>query len=159
VTEEFDLSVQKLKFRDMRYERSAGAVIFRREDGKIKYLLLHYPAGHWDFVKGNIEEGEEEIETVIRETKEETGISDLTIFENFREEISYRYRRDEELVYKEVVFYLAESGEKNVRLSYEHVGFKWLSYEEALSTLTYETARNVLKKARELLLKLGIEED
>ena len=43
-------------------EKSCGAVIFRME-GKIrKYLLLHYESGHWDFVKGNVEKGEEELE-------------------------------------------------------------------------------------------------
>ena len=39
-------------------EKSAGAVIFRREDSKIYYLLLHYTARHWDLSKGHIEEGE-----------------------------------------------------------------------------------------------------
>jgi 8-oxo-dGTP pyrophosphatase MutT (NUDIX family) len=142
----------------MKYERSAGAVIFRRDKG-VKYLLLHYPAGHWDFVKGNIESGEDEIETVIRETEEETGISDLKILEGFREEISYKYKRNNELIHKEVVFYLAESGEKNVKLSYEHVDFKWLPYDEAMKTLTYENARNVLRRAKKLLVERGIEED
>ncbi|MBC7114494.1 MAG: NUDIX domain-containing protein [Archaeoglobi archaeon] len=143
----------------MRYERSAGAVIFRRNEGRVRYLLLHYPAGHWDFVKGNIEKGESEVETVRRETEEETGISRIKIFEGFREEISYKYRRDNELIHKEVVFYLAETDEEEVSLSYEHTGFKWLSYEDAMKTLTYENAREVLRKARALLLKLGIEED
>ncbi|MDI3502639.1 MAG: bis(5-nucleosidyl)-tetraphosphatase [Archaeoglobi archaeon] len=143
----------------MRYERSAGAVIFRRNEGRVRYLLLHYPAGHWDFVKGNIEKGESEVETVRRETEEETGISRIKIFEGFREEISYKYRRDNELIHKEVVFYLAETDEEEVTLSYEHTGFKWLSYEDAMKTLTYENAREVLRKARALLLKLGIEED
>lgn len=143
----------------MRYERSAGAVIFRRNEGRVRYLLLHYPAGHWDFVKGNIEKGESEVETVRRETEEETGISRIKIFEGFREEISYKYRRDNELIHKEVVFYLAETDEEEVSLPYEHTGFKWLSYEDAMKTLTYENAREVLRKARALLLKLGIEED
>jgi len=143
----------------MKYERSAGAVIFRRDDGKVRYLLLHYPAGHWDFVKGNVESGESEIETVRRETEEETGISKIKIFEGFREEISYKYRRDNELIHKEVVFYLAETDERDVTISYEHTGFKWLSYEDAMRALTYENAREVLRKAKALLLRLGIEED
>lgn len=143
----------------MKYERSAGAVIFRRDDGKVRYLLLHYPAGHWDFVKGNVESGESEIETVRRETEEETGISKIKIFEGFREEISYKYRRDNELIHKEVVFYLAETDERDVTISYEHTGFKWLPYEDAMRTLTYENAREVLRKAKALLLRLGIEED
>ena len=33
-------------------ETSAGIVLFRKEESKILFLLLHYPSGHWDFVKG-----------------------------------------------------------------------------------------------------------
>ena len=56
-------------------EISAGVVIFRRENSRILFLLLHYPSGHWDFVKGKIEKGETFHQTAIRETKEETGIT------------------------------------------------------------------------------------
>lgn len=42
----------------MPVEKSAGAVIFRKEEGKIYYLLLHYQARHWDFPKGHLEKGE-----------------------------------------------------------------------------------------------------
>ena len=46
-------------------ERSAGAVLFNETgSGKI-FLLLNYPSGHWDFVKGNIEKGETLQQTVI----------------------------------------------------------------------------------------------
>ena len=54
-------------------ERSAGVILFNKTDG-IQFLILKYPSGHWDFVKGNIEEGEKEKETVKRELFEETGI-------------------------------------------------------------------------------------
>jgi len=36
-------------------EKSAGAIILRKEDNKIYYLLLHYHSGHWEFPKGHIE--------------------------------------------------------------------------------------------------------
>ena len=36
-------------------ETSAGIVLFRKEDSKTLFLLLHYPSGHWDFVKGKME--------------------------------------------------------------------------------------------------------
>lgn len=139
----------------MPLEKSAGAVIFRRND-KINYLLLHYAGGHhagahWDFVKGIIEEGEEEKATVAREIKEETGIEDIKFIEGFKESISYFYKREKRLIYKEVVFYLVETSAQEVKLSYEHVGYEWLGYEEAVQRLTYRNARNVLRKAHELL--------
>ena len=95
-------------------ETSAGMVLFRKEDSKILFLLLHYPSGHWDFVKGKIEEGESTHETAIREAKEETGITDITFLENFEEWIKYDFQYQGELVHKKVVFFLAETKTKEV---------------------------------------------
>ncbi|RLG57237.1 MAG: diadenosine tetraphosphate hydrolase, partial [Candidatus Hydrothermarchaeota archaeon] len=129
-----------------------GVIIFRRDE-EIKYLLLKYGYGHWDFVKGNIEKGENEIETIIRETKEETGIEDLKFLKGFREKISYFYRKGKDLVYKEVVFYLAETKEKKVRLSYEHEDYCWLPFEKALEKITFNNSKKLLKKANSYLKK------
>jgi 8-oxo-dGTP pyrophosphatase MutT (NUDIX family) len=135
---------------EMSIEQSCGAIIFRKGE-EIKYLLLHYGAGHWDFVKGNVEKGEGEKETVVREIKEETGIEDVMFIDNFREEISYFYKRRRKMIYKEVVFYLVQTRTKEVKLSYEHIGYAWLNYPKALGKLTYKNAKDVLKKANELL--------
>lgn len=135
-------------------EISAGAVIFRRVNGEPVYLLLHYGSGHWDFVKGHIEKGETEKQTVVRETEEETGITDLKFIEGFRERIKYFFRRGKEVVYKEVVFYLAETKKEKVHLSFEHIGYIWLPYKDAINQLTFENARNILKKAHTYLSNL-----
>ena len=131
-------------------EKSCGAVIFRR-NGTRKYLLLHYEGGHWDFVKGHVEKGENERETVLRETEEETGITDLKFMEGYRELISYFYRRAGRTVRKEVVFYLLETDTEQVRLSREHVGFDWLTYDRAMERLTYKNAKDTLQKAQDFL--------
>ena len=65
-------------------ERSAGVVLFNRAEG-LQFLVLKYPSGHWDFVKGNIEQGEKEEETVKRELFEETGINSITLHKGFNE--------------------------------------------------------------------------
>lgn len=75
-------------------ERSAGIVLFRDDSGKKLFLLLHYPSGHWDFVKGRIEKGEQEKEAAIREAREETGITDVEFIEGFEEKIHYTYQYD-----------------------------------------------------------------
>ena len=136
-------------------EISAGAVIFKRtEEGPI-YFLLHYGSGHWDFVKGHIEKGETEKQTVRRETEEETGITDLKIFSDFKQRIRYFFKRGKrETVYKEVIFYLAETTQQTVKISHEHIGFTWLNYEDAMRQLTFENARNILEKANSVLSKL-----
>lgn len=134
-------------------EKSCGAVIFRLADNR-KYLLLHYEGGHWDFVKGHVERNESETDTVRRETEEEVGITDLKFIEGYRQPISYYYKRAGRTVYKEVIFYLVETNTEAVRLSREHVGFDWMSYERAYERLTYKNAKETLRKGHEFLEKL-----
>jgi len=131
----------------MQFETSCGAVVFTR-NAEIKYLLLHYEAGHWDFVKGNIEPNETEEETVRRELKEETGITQATFIKNFRETIKYFYKAEGKTISKRVTLYLIETSETRVNLSFEHVGYEWLNYQQALERLTFKTAKQVLNKAQ-----------
>jgi bis(5'-nucleosidyl)-tetraphosphatase len=126
-------------------EHSAGAVLYRYFTNiERKFLLLHYSSGHWDFPKGNIETGETEVDAVIREIFEETGITDLKFVEGFIQPIFYNYRRDGNLVQKKVSFYLAQTLTRNIKLSNEHQDFLWADYPSALSALTYRSARDIL---------------
>lgn len=134
----------------MLHEKSCGAVVFYK-NAEVKYLLLRYEAGHWDFVKGNVEVNESEIDTVLRELKEETGILATQTLDGFRERIQYFYRRQGETIQKEVVFYILQANTEKVELSFEHVGFVWLDYQHALEKLTFKNAKNVLQKAHSFL--------
>ena len=132
-------------------ETSAGIVIFRKEGMKNLFLLLHYPSGHWDFVKGKMEKGETTHQTAIREAKEETGITDITFVENFEEWIKYNFKYQGELVQKKVVFFLAETKTKEIKISHEHSGYTWLDYNESMEKTTFDNAKTVLTKAERLL--------
>ena len=134
-------------------ERSAGAILYQESFSGNLYLLLNYHFGHWDFVKGNIEEGEMLKQTVLREIKEETGISDVNFVDGFEDKIEYYYQRDGELVHKEVIFFLAKTNTNHVKLSHEHLNFTWLKFNDALQKLTYKTAQNLLKKVKDLGLE------
>ena len=134
-------------------ETSAGIVLFRREESKKLFLLLHYPSGHWDFVKGKMEKGEDIQQTAIRETKEETGITDIKFIENFEEWIEYNFQYQGELVHKKVVFFLAETKTKEVKISHEHLNFTWMDYATAMEKTTFDNAKTVLTKAQMLLSK------
>jgi len=136
-------------------EKSCGAVIYK-QNGERRYLLLHYEGGHWDFVKGHVEKNESERDTVLRETEEEAGITDLSFIEGYRQPIGYYYRRAGRTVFKEVVFYLLESKTDAVRLSREHVGFDWLTFDKAYDRLTYKNAKDTIRKAHDYLESLEI---
>ncbi len=134
-------------------EKSSGAVIFRDTPEGIVFLLLHYPSGHWDFVKGKMEKGENPLDTVVREAKEETGISDLNFVEGFEENIEYDFQFEGELIHKKVVFYLAKTNTEKITISHEHLDFVWLDYKSALEKTTYQNAKSALSKANQLLFK------
>jgi 8-oxo-dGTP pyrophosphatase MutT (NUDIX family) len=128
-------------------------VVAFRDGGEIEYLLLHYPAGHWDFPKGNVEDDEDMLTAAIREVEEETGIKELEVIEGFQETIGYFYRRQEGLVSKEVTYFLALTRIKDVVLTYEHIGYEWLSFKDALERLTYDNSKKILIKAHKHLLE------
>ena len=136
-------------------EKSVGAIIFRKENGKIRYLVLLYPAGHWDYVKGHVETGESSTETLVREAEEETRLIDLEIIPGFNERISYEYTSNGEKIPKEVVFMLAETKTEEIKLSFEHKDYKWLEFDKALKQVTFKTAKDVLKKADKFIKKLS----
>jgi len=133
-------------------EKSAGIVLFRNDSDKNEFLLLNYPQGHWDFVKGKIERNETSHEAALRETREETGITNIEFVDGFEESVEYDFRFKKEDIHKKVIFFLAKTNEKNIKLSHEHNDYLWLEYNDALKKTTFENAKNVLTKANEFLL-------
>ena len=135
-------------------ERSAGAVVYRETpEGRMYLLLLN--AGRWDFPKGGVEKGESELETVVREVREETGLGDLKIAPGFRKVIEYYYRRDKKNVHKQVVFHLAETREDGVRISFEHQGYGWFHYDQAVAKASYENSKVTLRQAERFIRSAG----
>ena len=138
----------------MPVERSAGAVIFRREKGNVYYLVLQYDDNYWGFPKGRIEKGERLQDTTRREIEEETGIKDIQFINGFKKTIEYFFRRKGKTIFKTNIYFLAETKTKEVKLSFEHIDFRWLPYEAALKILTFENSRKVLEKSHDFLKAL-----
>ena len=150
-------------------EKSAGAIIYRKEAGINYYLLLHYvPAeegkkGQWGFAKGHVEEGETDIEAAKREIFEETGIEDLRLVPGFKEIEKYFFRRvyglkgkarkEAPWVFKAVIFFLAETKTKDIKISDEHIGFIWLPIEEAIKKTTFKNSKKLLKEANDFIIQ------
>ncbi len=150
----------------MPLEKSAGAVVFKKNAaGKIEYLLLERPEKTWCFPKGLVEEGEKLEEAARREVQEETGLKKFSFLDGFRETVKYFFKvkydyqikrglKIGEGVLKFVTHFLAEADEKEeVKISFEHSDFVWLSFEEAQKRLKTDNDRQVLKKADEFLRK------
>ena len=135
----------------MKKETSSGIILYNNEHDEKEFLLLKYPGGHWDFVKGKMEQSEQSMQTAIRETEEETGITDLKFVDKFREEISYKFFVNKEEIDKKVIFYLAKTNSIEIKISHEHLDFVWLNFENAIEKITYENAKIILTKANSLL--------
>lgn len=151
-------------------EKSVGAIVFRKEPFdtaqgkkyKIYFLLLHYESGHWEFPKGHVEKNESEQQTLRREVREETGITDLKIVQGFRQMIKYFFKANYDLpkkqknkapwIFKMVVFYLGETHRKGIQLSHEHKGYKWLEIDEAIKKVTFKNSKNLLKQANDFII-------
>jgi 8-oxo-dGTP pyrophosphatase MutT (NUDIX family) len=136
-------------------EKSVGAIIFYLENNKPMFLLLRYP-NYWGFVKGNVEkeETDNEKKTLVREAREEANLNKLVFVEGFRERIHYLYKKDGKLISKEVIFLLCETHKKEaakVKVSWEHKGFKWLPYNDALALLKHKNEIEIFKKADKFL--------
>jgi bis(5'-nucleosidyl)-tetraphosphatase len=134
-------------------ELSAGAVVFHEDasNHNRRFLVLHYPAGHWDFPKGAVEKGETEQEAARREIMEETGLKIDSFIPDFRKKIEYHYRRSGGLSHKQVVFFLARAERDDVKISFEHSGYEWLTFEQSIRRLTFENARKVLIDANDFI--------
>jgi 8-oxo-dGTP pyrophosphatase MutT (NUDIX family) len=129
--------------------RAAGFVLSREgAGGEPEYLLLDGTRdGAPGFPKGHADAGEDDLSTALRETREETGLSDLAVDPWFRAEISYRVRKAGGHRWKTVVYLRARLRSGEVRLSDEHSGFAWLPLPEAMGRLSFDSLRETLWKA------------
>ncbi len=116
--------------------RSAGIVVVRQLNGEWRFLILR-AYRNWDFPKGLIEPGEKPLAAAVRETGEETGLTDL----------DFRWGSaciDTEMYgdHKVASFYLAQTGQDEIVLPVnpelghpEHNEFRWVKYQEAQALL------------------------
>ncbi len=133
----------------MEVEKAAGVIIYYIKDNSPLFLMMEYDT-YWGYVRGQIEKDETIEDTIIRETKEEANLSNITILEGFKETQQWFYKLKGELRRKFAVYLLAETNEedaKQVRVSFEHKSFKFAKIEEALSLMRIENEKKMLEKA------------
>ncbi len=139
-------------------EFSSGGAVYKKEKGEILWLVTKsavsdlYPKAVWRLPKGWIDEGETTEETAIREIKEEGGV-EAKIIKKIETVRYFFTTSDKNKILKFVTFYLAEwVGDLPEGFGEETSEIVWLPYEEALKKLSYSGERQVLKKAKELLV-------
>lgn len=130
----------------MRYIKSCGFVAYKRIENVNHYLIIQSLNGDVGFPKGHMESGESELETAIRELKEETGV-DVKVIQGFRRQIEYELRRIPDTI-KQSVYFLGQcTSDKIICQEAEVAEASFISYEDALKILTFEETKNILKDA------------
>ena len=128
----------------MEKEKSCGAVLYKIVDGIRYYLIEKMQLGHYSLVKGHVEGNETEVETALREIKEETYL-DVKLDTGFREINTYSPKLG---TIKDVVYFIATpTSEKIILQEHEIKEALWLNYDDALKTITNDSDKEILKKA------------
>lgn len=137
--------LEKFRFRSL-YERSAGAIIYKIENGETKFLIVYSLNGFWGFPKGHLEFGETDEQAAIREVEEEVGIK-IKIQKGFKEEISYIIGGTP--INKEVCFFLSKiNANEKVKIDEnELLEYKFVTIAEAEELLN-DNVISVLKKVK-----------
>ena len=134
------------------YEKSCGAIVIYRDGSSYKTLLVRNHNGrNYSFPKGHVEQGETEMQTAVREVKEETGL-DVEIIDSFREVADYCPFGK---IKKRVVFFMAQTFSDKVTLQEEEIdSCIWVDLFEAHHRCTYDNDLRVIRKAKENLSRL-----
>ena len=134
----------------MKYEKSCGAVIFRKAGDWNVLLIRHTKGRHISFPKGHMEAGETESQTAEREIREETGLR-VRVDRSYRAENRYNIRPDTQ---KLVVIFAAVTDQEEITPQPEEIAEAfWLPVEDAATRLTYERDRKIMRDAFEHIRK------
>ena len=133
----------------MRYIKSCGFVAYKQIDNENYYLIIKDRNGDVGFPKGHTEDGESEMQTAIRELKEETDI-EVEAIDGFKRCVEYKLRRGNAI--KQVVYFLGKcTRDKIICQKSEITSAAFLPYNEALSALTFDETKSILRDAEQTI--------
>jgi 8-oxo-dGTP pyrophosphatase MutT (NUDIX family) len=133
---------------------SAGGIVVRYESGT-PWLVVgsrrrERDGRTWTLPKGTPNPGESREETAIREVEEETGLA--VRITGPLESIEYWFVQSGKRIHKTVHYFLMEAiGGDLARHDHEFDEVRWISFDTAATTLTFETERALVARAAELL--------
>ncbi len=134
-------------------ESSFGIIPLQKTaKGSVQVLLIFHKGGkHWSFPKGRKDPGETDLETALRELKEETGLDVEKLLSDTPYMESYTFYKFQEKVLKTVSYYPAfVTGELKLQPE-EILDARWLPIGEAINHLTFKEAKAICQKVSELI--------
>jgi ADP-ribose pyrophosphatase YjhB (NUDIX family) len=133
-------------------ETSAGGVVYRMEAGTHLFLLIRDSYANWGFPKGHLEQGERAEDAALREVREETGLNDLELRGRI-ETIDWYFRFRGRVIHKICHFFLMETTQVETAPQRTEgiTACRWVSYGQAAESISYANARQVLRRANEMI--------
>ena len=134
--------------------RVVDCYVFRQTDGALRFLLLKRNKDKlyehlWQGVAGKIEENETAFEAAIRELREETGLEPVRMF--VADYVSRFYESHQDRINLVPVFGI-EVDSVEVKLSKEHVDYKWVDIYEALDTLVWRGQKEGIQTIYDMVM-------
>ena len=133
------------------YERSCGAIVYRKINGEYRYLVIkNNRSNHWSFPKGHVEQGETLEDTAKREVLEETGLH-IEIIPGFMTASEYLIQNRVE---KTVNIFVASTKDTNTTIQESEIeDYAWLAFDNSVKRLKFENDRKILLDAKTFLLE------
>lgn len=131
-------------------ENASGAVVYRLKNNQPEYLLLKSATSNfWGFPKGHVEGNETDIETAVREIREETQLQ-ATIDPEFHADLDYDMKNGH---HKHVVLYTSQVPvDVTITRQVEEISeYGWFDYQTARETLSYDNLKGLLDQANTYL--------
>ena len=133
----------------MNYVKSCGVVAYKRIDNINYYLIIKQINNDIGFPKGRMNKDENEVETAIRELKEETNI-EVKLNNEYRVQIEYKIPN----ALKTVVYFLGEVINEDIIIQEQEVKEAYfLPYNDALNVISYNDTKDVLIEMEKYLNK------
>jgi 8-oxo-dGTP pyrophosphatase MutT (NUDIX family) len=138
----------------MKFQFSAGGIVYKKVDGKFHILLGKSSAYHtWSFPKGLIgdkNKKESKEDAALREVLEETGITANII--HLLQPKTYWFQLEGVKIKKTVYYFMMEyiSGETKDH-DWEMEAIEWVPEDEVENYLTYPSDKTIWQEGREKL--------
>ena len=130
----------------MIYKKSCGFVVYKKVQGVYCYLIIRANNGEYGFPKGHMEHAENEIETAVRELREETNL-EVRVIPGFRRQLEYLFPNKPDVM-KIAVYFIGECvGEDLVCQEAEVAEAMFVPFERAMELLSFEETKQVLREA------------
>lgn len=138
-------------------ETLVGAVVYARHQGEIYVALVHDVFGHWTLTKGKLGNNEDEKDGIVREAKEELGIT-VRVVDNIGENTYETFHPEKGKLKKYVIYFLAEAPFEELTLENkkERGGLdevRWFKLADIINLNFYDDILPIVTKAINLLVK------